>query len=196
MNLHSTHTNAYNLSDETLKEELLSTLLDLDQEEAYPWNPFDPEMDDYLDNLEKELAFGDLLETDFDEKSNSFLENLHQKWSQVDSSSHLPIRQSLYQRFSSFLPKNLIESIIDQAEQIATQNLNQLNQVVECVRPLWSSWTTEDLQVFARPVVYAMRDNTPKTKAPWEELTEFEQIRLTMAVAQEAIQELSTPCQP
>jgi hypothetical protein len=193
MTLQPTQPNKNDLISENLQEGLLEALLDLDQDETYPWSLLAPETDDYFAAIANEFVLIEETDITLDYKASSFFNQLHQQWSNLESSSPLSLREDLLQKFTDFLPKTLINEIIEQAEKLTQQNLNQLNQVVECVKPLWNSWTTEDLQVFARPVVYAMRDKTAETKAPWEELTEFEQIRLTMTVAQEVIARLATP---
>lgn len=193
MTLQPTQPNKNELIRENLQEDLLKALLDLDQDENYPWNPLDPETDDYFAAIENEFALIEEVDDTLEQKATTFFSQLDQQWSNLESSSLVSLKEDLSQKFNNFLPKTLINNIIEQAEKLTQQNLNPLNQVVECVKPLWSSWTTEDLQIFARPVVYAMRDKTTETKATWEELTEFEQIRLTITVAQEAITQLATP---
>ncbi|MGK7944115.1 MAG: hypothetical protein AB4058_06570 [Microcystaceae cyanobacterium] len=193
MTIQPTQNHSNEFSQENVREELLEALLNLDEAENYPWNPLDPQVDDYFTEIEQQFSLLDDMDEAIDHQANSFFRTLDQQWAKVESSSRLQFRENLLERFRDLLPQALIENIINRAEQMATDNLDQLGQVVECVKPLWNSWTIDDLQVFARPVVYAMRSSpTQETKVNWEELTEFEQIRLTMTVAQEAVDQLQS----
>jgi hypothetical protein len=192
MTLQPTRNPQNEFKSKNIRDELLEVLLDLDESDNYPWNPLDPQADAYFEAIENQFSLLDEADEEVDRQVDAFFNTLHQQWSKVESSSPLQFREELSHKFRNFLPQTFIENIINRAEQLATDNLDQLNQVVECVKPLWNNWTTDDLQVFARPVVYAMRSQTATTKANWEELTEFEQIRLTMAVAQEAVQKLQS----
>ncbi|MGK7932332.1 MAG: hypothetical protein AB4041_12990 [Microcystaceae cyanobacterium] len=187
MTLQPTQNSQNECPAENVREELLEVLLDLEEGENYPWNPLDPQTDEYFEAIEHQFSLLDGIDEEINHQAHAFFDKLNQQWSQAESPSPSQFRADLYEKFSDFLPKILIENIINRAEQLASNNLDPLNQVVECVQPLWSSWTTDDLQVFARPVVYTMRSQSTTTKADWEELTEFEQIRLTMTVAQEAV---------
>jgi hypothetical protein len=68
--------------------------------------------------------------------------------------------------------------------------------LVQCVKPLLSGWSDDDLQVFARPLAYAMRGNNVSSidqlisKNSWENLSQLEQISLSMAIAQYTLTEL------
>lgn len=170
----------------SLKEELLNLLLEEDV--AYPWNPGDPEAESYLSELEANFSLVDCLdEEELSLKVNSLLSSLNHCWDDIEESN---MEQSLIAKFGAYIPSHLLETITQQAEEIISLNLSPLQRLIECVKPILSHWAEEDLQIFARPLVYAMRGSNTIKEVPWEELSEVEQVRLTMKVAQEAIKHL------
>ena len=81
-------------------------------------------------------------------------------------------------------------------EQSASEKL------VECVQALLPSWEVDDLLVLARPFAYAMRSSEPHTltslirdfeERDWANLSEIEQAKITLAIADYALQHLSKP---
>jgi len=106
---------------------------------------------------------------------------------------------SLSQRFAAFMPEAWLEAIANTARQVFPSNLSFADQLVMCVKPLLPDWAEEDLLVFARPWAYAMRGTsepadqvTPRGVRPveWRELSQMEQVRLSLAVAHSALIEL------
>jgi hypothetical protein len=74
-----------------------------------------------------------------------------------------------------------------------------MEQLVACVRDALPSLAEEDLQVLARPMAYAMRDEASNvtesvlaaTRAlDWAALSEIEQARLGLTIAYEALSQL------
>jgi hypothetical protein len=79
-------------------------------------------------------------------------------------------------------------------EQSASEKL------VACVQALLPSWEVDDLLVLARPFAYAMRSSEPHTltslirdfeERDWANLSEIEQAKITLAIADYALQHLS-----
>lgn len=176
-------------SDSNLNQfagELLEVLL---QEEApYPWNPADPETEAYFTELEQSFSLLDSGESDaVASEAETFFSHLHQCWA---TSGTARVQNFLAERFGDCVPTSWLEAIVHQAEQIVAVNLTPLHQLVECVRPLLSNWTDEDLQVFARPLVYAMRGQVYVQQAPWNELSEIDKVRLSMVIAKDALGQL------
>ncbi len=97
--------------------------------------------------------------------------------------------QSLLDRFAAYVPTDWLEAIAHRAKAVVSEELSPIQQLIECVKPLLTQWSEDDLQVFARPLVYAMRGAVETKQAPWEELSEIERVRLTLMIAQEAIRE-------
>jgi hypothetical protein len=184
--------NPLNYNDEPLEalnplaEELLEVILQ--EEECYPWNPAEPEAEAYFKELEADFSLLDGFNSEeIASQAESLFSHLHKYWSSVSTTQ---VRESLAQKFGHLIPVSPLETIIKQAENILEENLDPLSQLIECVKPLWLNWTEEDFQVLARPFVYAMEQNYPIRQAEWDELSEIEQIRLTLAIAQEALAEL------
>jgi hypothetical protein len=169
-----------------VQEELLALLLE--EEAAYPWDMSDPEAQRYLGELEGDFSLLDCLdERELSLNAGRLFSSLDQCWRNSSSPS---APESLLSRFGDYLPPHLLESIAQQAKEIITLNLDPVEQLIECVRPLLSNWAEEDLQIFARPLVYSLRGNHPIKQAPWEELSHVERAKLTMKVAQEALSQL------
>ncbi len=78
----SYHPNSSAFSDSDLQEELLEALLE--SEEAYPWNPLDPEVDAYFDELESQFDLVDSSDEAFNQQADDFFSTLHQHWTRFD----------------------------------------------------------------------------------------------------------------
>lgn len=179
----------YQDSDNTLnalKCELLALLLE--EESAYPWNLTDPEAEAYFTELEAGFSLVDCLDDDeLRFNTDSLFSSLNECWDDLAQSQ---VSSSLLAKFGDYIPTHLLDKIVQQAQDTIAFNLSPLQQLIECVKPLLSNWAEEDLQIFARPLVYAMRGTNETKQVPWSELSEVEQVRLTMKVAQEALQQL------
>jgi len=97
------------------------------------------------------------------------------------------------------MPQTWLEAIANKARQVFSTNLPLAEQLVLCVKPLLNNWAEEDLLVFARPLAYAMRGAShSESEAPfgivqpreWTDLSQMEQVRLTLAVAHSALAQL------
>ncbi len=175
--------------------ELLEVLLQLG-DDYYPWNPAEPEAEMYFAELEREFALWDGQdEAQFESASQGLFDQLHQCWASVSVSVDNTLSQSLGQRFASFVPEAWLEAIANRARTVVLNNLSLADQLVLCVKPLLPSWTDEDLLVLARPLAYAMRGAAaPNRSAEWTELSQMEQVRLSLAVAHSALAQLkNTP---
>lgn len=175
----------------SIRQDLLDLLTQ--SEDCYPWNPADPECDAYFDTLESSLALTDTLDTAaMETKAARFFAIANQFW-QSDALDRLKV--GLWEKFARYIPSSRLDQIFDQAQTLASQNLStlslsKLNQLVECVKPLWSQWNEDDLTIIARPLAVVMRGRIALKPAHWDELNEIEQIRLTMMAAQEILTQL------
>lgn len=175
-----------------VKGELLEVLLH-SEDNCYPWNPMEPEAEDYFAELERGSLLPDWQE-DEEMKSSSqgFFNQLHQCWASLSLSASETLKGSLGHRFSALIPQSWLEAIANKAQQVVSTNLSLADQLVLCVKPLLPSWTEEDLLVLARPLAYAMRGNSePVPSADWEELSQMEQVRLSLRVAHSALAQLN-----
>jgi hypothetical protein len=170
--------------------ELLEVLLQLG-DDYYPWNPAEPEAEVYFADLEREFSLSDCQdEAQIESYSQGLFDKLHQCWASL-SESNETLNQSLAQRFASFVPQTWLEAIANQARTVVSINLSLADQLVLCVKPLLPSWTDDDLLVLARPLAYAMRGTAaPSRSAEWTELSQMEQVRLSLAVAHSALAQL------
>lgn len=167
----------------TLRSELIKAILEEDISSS--WNPDALESEICLLELEDNFALCECLEPDeLAEGAERLFSHLNHCWSNTDTSL---VKLSLWEQFGQFVPSHQLEQITAYAQEIISLNLSPLEQLLQCVKPLLSNWSEDDLQIFARPLVYAMRGTTELKQAPWNELSEIDQVRLTMKIAQEAI---------
>lgn len=165
-------------------------IVDPEKDGIYPWNPLSREADNYFCLSEEDINITESIDSqDLAENANNFFSHLNQCW---ESESYSKVKESLWQEFGNIIPEEVLETIASQAEEIFTTNISRLQQLVECVKPILSNWGEEDLQVFARPLAYAMRGKQKIKKAPWAELSPIEQARLSMKIAQYALMELKS----
>ncbi|NET56900.1 MAG: hypothetical protein F6K47_12265 [Symploca sp. SIO2E6] len=173
--------------------ELLEALLQV-QDERYPWNPAEPEAQAYFEELER----GCILEPWQDEEeitgaSQEFFEQLEQCWLSPFIAEIDPLRASLSEQFAKIIPQVWLEAIASQAQEVFSSNMSPVEQLVSCVQPLLPDWGKDDLLVLARPLAYAMRGRPELVKiAEWTELSQMEQVRLSLAVARSALTQLET----
>ncbi len=169
--------------------ELLATIVQTDV--AYPWNPAQLESESYLMALEQEFALSDSFsDADIALKSQVLFSQLEQVWLTTT------LQKSLREKFAGF-PQDLLASIAQSVQNATVKYQLLADQMVECVVDILPQWAEEDLQVFARPLAYAMRDVDAEGgelgmvfSRPWEELSEMEQARVSLTVARYAISQL------
>lgn len=179
--------------------ELLEALLQPD-EDFYPWNPAEPEAEAYFAQREGGFVLSDWQEEEeINSASQALFDQLQQCWAPRMSPAIDRLKLSLSEQFGSLIPKSWLEAIANKAQQIVQSNLSLADQLVLCVEPLLPNWTQEDLFVFARPWAYAMRgksepaaEETSVAHRPveWTQLSQIEQVRLTLAVAHSALVQL------
>lgn len=174
-------------SAQALQQELLERLTLGDG--GYPWNPSDPEADGYFEGLESQDSLSEVwTESELATRASQFFAIAQ---AQFIADPLDVVKSNLHRRFSDFVPAQQLAEILERAGAIADRNLPRIGQLIACVQPLWSTWSEEDLQVFARPLAMAMRGSDSVKQAPWDELTEIERIRLTLAVARAALNQLA-----
>lgn len=172
---------------------------------VYPFNPIEPEAEAYFAALEQEmLAMGWPVE-ELDQQGQQLSQRLDQLWATVTTPvavvSADALSAFLQQRFAARAPKQLLTHIAQQAQQVAAQNLTLAEQLVQCVQACLPTWGADDLQVFARPLAFAMRAPEPSTmestideirSVDWEKLSQVEQARLSLAIARYALAQVSS----
>lgn len=171
------------------REELLEALLFEDK--CYPWNPAAPESEAFFAELELNLLPDWQEEEPTQSNSEALFNQMHEKWAALSVSTADSLEQSLSERFANFIPQAWLVAIASRARTTISTNLSLAEQLVQCVKPLLPSWTDEDLFVLARPLAYAMRGNaTPTRSVEWTELSQMEQVRLSLTVAHSALIQL------
>ncbi|MGB5960585.1 MAG: hypothetical protein WBG73_08015 [Coleofasciculaceae cyanobacterium] len=189
----SQHLKCYENHEEVVsgtQEELLEVLLQL-EDKCYPWNPADLESEGFFRDLECDL-FSDWSDEqeEIETRSEALFEQMHSQWAAFSVSVADTLEQSLSERFANFIPEAWLMAIASRAQQVVSINLSLADQLVMCVKPLLPSWTDEDLLVLARPLAYAMRGTAAPIRANWTELSQMEQVRLSLAVAHSALVQL------
>jgi hypothetical protein len=170
-----------------VQTELLEVLIQDRDSNCYPWNPTEVEVEAYLAELDSEFELDGWSDEEIQARSERF-------FSQLDS-CFPSLAESLAERFAARVPTAWVEAIAQKAQALVTANLSLADQLVQCVQELFPNWQEDDLLVVARPVAYAMREETeatdrPLTVAPsteWQDLSEIEQARLSIAIARYAI---------
>lgn len=203
---HGYSENSENLQAQAAQE--LVQMLWQEDEAIYPWNPFAPESEAYLVELEQEFGLEDWSVAEIKTRSHSFFTQIDQLWPQkVPAATLQRLQASLCRRFAERVPPAWLEAIATKATEMMrgtgrlSPSLSLMDQMVQCVDQLLPNWAEEDLQVLARPLAYAMRGAEAEAvdltlgavrAIDWVELSQMEQARLTLAIARYALAELET----
>jgi hypothetical protein len=178
------------LSDD-ITDELLAILIE--EESTYPWDITDIDSNNPLDLTETPFSLFDGLETtEIEAQAHRFFTNLHQQWPTVSAS----LRSNLFDKFAAILPAEYLNRLLASAENLVNSQLDSFDRLVACLSDLFPQWSPEDLQLFARPYAYTMRNGHSETTIEtenWQNLSEIEQIRLSAAIASQILRDLSSP---
>jgi hypothetical protein len=139
--------------------------------------------------------------------ADNFYQNLDIIWDQVSviennniSKNTVNYLRSALQNAFSVMPEVLLTAIAQKAAEVSILEKSASEKLVECVQALLPSWEMDDLLVLARPFAYAMRSSEPQTLTSiirdfehrdWANLSEIEQVKITLAIADYALQHLS-----
>lgn len=151
---------------------------------AYPWNPADAEAESFFNALDQKFSLDALPESELNDRADAF-------FSHLDTLFAAPtLEASLAQKFAT-VPQAILNTIARQAEKLATSSASLADQLVLCVQEALPQWAEDDLHVLARPLAYSMRGEEQSVKSTdWAKLSETEQARLTLAIAQYALKEI------
>jgi hypothetical protein len=162
----------------------------------YPWNPTDPETEAFFTELEHDFSLDDWQADEISNRANAFFSKVNQLWSTTK------LQESLAQRFAARIPQPLLIAIANRAQQVLTTSQSLADQLVRSVQDVLPNLAEEDLYVLARPLAYAMRNGESQgavdstlekvRTVAWEELSEVEQARLSLAAARCALAELES----
>lgn len=176
--------------------DLLQALLQADS--SYPWNPAAPESEAYFTAIEDKFTFDGWSDEEIEVRSHNLFTQLDHLWEitspSAENSQIQELLAVLSEKFSPRVPAIWLDKIARQAYQLLSTNLSLADRLVNCVQEILPSWSEEDLQVIARPYAWAMRsiEVNATTSADWQDLSELEQARLSLAIARFAFSELNT----
>ena len=161
----------------------------------YPWNPTDPATADYYTESDSNFSLDDWSDAEIGQRSQSFFASIKSCWENAHSPDvEMSPLAALTAKFGARVPQQWLAQIAANVSSLAASNLEPVEQLVQSVQDLLSNWATEDLLVMARPYAYAMRcdpgvDNPANVVRPldWSELSEVERAKLTILIAQYAI---------
>jgi hypothetical protein len=161
----------------------------------YPWNHSDPDTADYYLESDRHFSLDHWPDVEITQRSRSFFAQIQSCW----ANSPTPVLElsplaALIEKFGARVPQQWLAQIAENVTCLATSQLEPIDRIVQSVQDLLPNWATEDLLVIARPYAYAMRgdtgveniDNIVRPLA-WTELSELERAKLTIAIAQSAI---------
>jgi hypothetical protein len=179
---------------EPLTEEMFAVEENPNAKISYPWNPAEPEAEGFFTELEQGFSLDSWSANELTARSNNFFSQVDQLWSAAT------LQDKLAQRFAARMPQELLATIANRAQQVLSSSRSLADQLVQCVQELIPALAEEDLHVLARPLAYAMRNGeshraieaTLEKVRPvtWEELSEIEQARLSLAIARSALTDL------
>jgi hypothetical protein len=163
----------------------------------YPWNPGDPDTADYYAQTDRHFSLDDWSDAEIAQKSQSLYARIESAWETIDLDATASSLATLTTKFGTRVPHQWLAQIAANVSKIATSNLEPVDRLVGSVQDLLANWATEDLLVMARPYAFAMRcdlgvDDPDKIVRPlaWAELSELERAKLTILIAQYAIDAL------
>jgi hypothetical protein len=167
---------------------------------SYPWNPADPATDDYYTESDNNFSLDNWSDAEISQRSQSFFASIQSCWENALSPDlEVSPLAALTAKFGARAPQQWLVQIAANVSSLAASNLEPVEQLVQSVQDLLSNWATDDLLVMARPYAYAMRcdpgvDNPDNVVRPldWSELSEVERAKLTILIAQYAIDNNST----
>jgi hypothetical protein len=176
--------------------ELMDCLLTASTTE-YPWNPADPETVDYYTKSDLQFSLDDWSDDEIAQKSQSFFTSIQSCWDAPTLNAEVSPLAELTAKFGERVPQPWLIQIAAHVSILATSSLEPVDRLVRSVEDLLSNWASDDLLVMARPYAYAMRcnpgvDNPDNIVRPldWEQLSELERAKLTILIAQCAIDSL------
>lgn len=210
---HSEHPNSFQTQ---IEMEMLEALLVCNDEDIeYPWNPADIESEDFFNAAEVKLTnsqpcnFNSFLDAELPELSQAFHNRLDTLWEKMaplqcnmNVVPSVSLKESLQNAIASRIPQNLIDRIAEKATEIFNPKQSMGDQLLALGQALMPSWGMEDLMVLTRPLAHAMRSREGQKQNldsvlnkigqhEWNNLSEIEQARVSLAVAHYALKQLN-----
>ena len=163
----------------------------------YPWNPADPDTADYYAQTDRQFSLDDWSDAEIAQKSQSLYAQIQSVWETSALGVTVSPLAALTAKFGARVPQQWLAQIVANVSNLATSQLEPVDRLVGSVQDLLANWAAEDLLLMARPYAYAMRcnlgmDDPDKIVRPlaWAELSDLERAKLTILIAQYAIDTL------
>jgi hypothetical protein len=163
----------------------------------YPWNPADPDTADYYAQTDRQFSLDDWSDAEIAQKSQSLYARIESAWETTALGVTVSPLAALTAKFGARVPPQWLAQIAANVSHLATSQLEPVDRLVGSVQDLLANWAAEDLSVMARPYAFAMRcdlgmDDPDKIVRPlaWAELSDLERAKLTILIAQYAIDAL------
>jgi hypothetical protein len=163
----------------------------------YPWNPADPDTADYFAQTDRQFSLDDWSDAEIAQKSQSLYARIESAWETTALGVTVSPLAALTAKFGARVPQQWLAQIAANVSHLATSQLEPVDRLVGSVQDLLANWAAEDLSVMARPYAFAMRcdlgmDDPDKIVRPlaWAELSDLERAKLTILIAQYAIDAL------
>ena len=167
---------------------------------AYPWQPQASEAEDFFSLVEGDFACEEVWnEQELQGHTQDFLNLLEECW---PTNRGCQLREILKEQFSHLLPLKELEQISRQIDLIKSRNRVLTSELlVECARSLLPDWLEADLEIFARPYVNAMRQNSPNSsvsaeflvqtskRKSWQDFSEIEKARSIIEIIHYAMRQ-------
>jgi hypothetical protein len=157
----------------------------------YPWNPTEPNTADYYLQSDLHFSLDDWADAELAQRSRSFFAKIQSCWENAPTPElELSPLAALISKFGTRVPQQWLSQIAANVTSLAASNLEPIEHLVQSVQDLLPNWETDDLLVMARPYTYAMRGNPHVDKIEdldWVELSQLERAKLTILIAQFAI---------
>ncbi len=198
--------NILNTAPSNVDLEFIEALLE-PEDATYPWNLADESSAAYFHHLELQFGLQGVSDSELLTSTDNFYQHLDIIWDQVSviennniTKSTVNYLQEALQNAFSFIPEVLLTAIAQKAAEVFILEQSASEKLVECVQALLPSWQIDDLLVLARPFAYSMRSSEPQTLTSiirnfehqdWANLSEIEQAKITLAIADYALQHLS-----
>lgn len=175
--------------------ELLHSILDPNP--SYPWNPYNPESEEYLAALESQ--WDESVTTDAVAAGwEALFTQLETLWPTQPADRVAALVKTLSQQFSAAIPEDVLGALAGQAIALVNSGRPLMEQLVQSVQSVLTGWDTEDLEVLARPLAFSLRDGRGdilglyvRSSHPtdWATLSELEKARLSLAIASVALKQ-------
>jgi hypothetical protein len=176
--------------------QLIDCLLAVDKFTAnYPWNPTESATADYYAETDHHFSLDSWSDAEITHSSQTFFAKIQSCWDNSPSPElALSPLAALTAKFGARVPQQWLAQIAANVVRLVPEQLQPIEHLVQSVQDLLPNWAAEDLLVIARPYAYAMRGDTGVEQIDnivrpleWDQLSELEQAKLTIAIAQVAI---------